>query len=69
MRYLLLNTEDAQARNRKAAIDDGCKDETTSRWTEIEVSETQTALKIDSGEHLLTEEELAQCVEALPQAE
>ena len=66
MKYLILPTDQAEFRNWKAARDINCKPETVYRWSISIVSETETALHVGDGDGL-TAEELAQCVNELPQ--
>ena len=63
--YLILDKEYAEFINWKAAKDDGCTDENLYKWNAIEINETQTALHITKDSHLLTTNQLAQCVKTI----
>ena len=62
--YLILPTEQAEARNKAEAQNRGCGDVTNKWWSEITI-EGETALNVGDGEGL-TGEELAQTVNELP---
>lgn len=62
--YLILPTEQAEARNAQEAQNRNCGDVTSKWWSEITV-DGETALVVTADG--LTPEELAMCVEVLPE--
>lgn len=62
--YLILPTEQAEARNAQEAQNRNCGDVTTKWWSEVTI-EGETALNVGDGNGL-TELELTQTVNELP---
>jgi len=69
--YLILESKAAKIRNVVAAMEVNCDIRTTSgAWNEIALSDGRIALDVEdgkiNGEQLLSNEELAACVDVIP---